>query len=58
MGGEAPAYLEAPERPLLLNVIFPGNPELTARLQLLVTALSSVFFRVMNEMRGQAQSAQ
>jgi hypothetical protein len=57
-GGEAPAYLEAPERPLLLNVIFPGNPELTARLQLLVTALSSVFFRVMHEMRGQAQSAQ
>ncbi len=51
-GAEADRYLEAAERPLLLNVIFPGNPELTPRLQLLAAALASVFFRVMREMSG------
>lgn len=48
-GDAADSYLDAPERPLLLNVIFPGNPELTPRIQLLATALASVFFRVMRE---------
>lgn len=56
-GGEADRYLEATERPLLLNVIFPGNPELTPRLQLLATALASVFFRVMREMTARSQPA-
>ncbi|MDX1979919.1 MAG: hypothetical protein SFV51_06605 [Bryobacteraceae bacterium] len=55
-GEQAATYLEAPERPAMLNVIFPGNPELTPRLQLLATALASVFFRVMHEMSGQPQS--
>ncbi|MBL8231456.1 MAG: hypothetical protein JNL98_23375 [Bryobacterales bacterium] len=54
-GEEAGKYLEAPERPLLLNVIFPGNPELIPRTQLLATALASVFFRVMLEMHERMQ---
>jgi hypothetical protein len=49
-GEAAGEFLEAPERPLLLNVIFPGNPELAPRTQLLSTALASVFFRVILQM--------
>lgn len=56
-GEEADRYLEAPERPVLLNVIFPGNPEMTPRVQLLSAALASVFFRVMHEMSERSRSA-
>lgn len=38
--------LDAPERPLLINILFPESPELRPRVQLLSTALASVFFRV------------
>jgi hypothetical protein len=44
--------LEVAERPVLINVIFPGSPELVPRTQLLSTALASVFFRVVTGMRG------
>ncbi len=33
------------ERPLMINVLFPGAPELAPTLELLSTALASVFFR-------------
>lgn len=56
-GSEADALLESPERPLMINVIFPGNPELTPRVQLLATALASVFFRVMRQMSARSESA-
>ncbi|MCS7023842.1 MAG: hypothetical protein NZV14_03490 [Bryobacteraceae bacterium] len=46
-GAEAEKFLQAPERPLLLNVIFPGNAELIPRTQLLSAAVASVFFRTL-----------
>jgi hypothetical protein len=54
-GEPGEAYLQVNERPLLLNVIFPGYPELIPRTQLLSAALASVFFRVMIEMHAQSQ---
>ncbi|MBL8211734.1 MAG: hypothetical protein JNK87_13525 [Bryobacterales bacterium] len=38
--------LDAPERPVLINILFPESPELRPRVQLLATALASVFFRI------------
>ncbi|MFN7933264.1 MAG: hypothetical protein U0R19_08055 [Bryobacteraceae bacterium] len=53
--GEQPAEtLDAPERPLMLNVLFPDSPELHPQIQLLSTALASVYFRVIGEMLEQA----
>jgi hypothetical protein len=42
--------LDAPERPLLINIIFPDRPELLPRVHLLATALASVFFRIIAAM--------
>ena len=42
--------LDAPERPLFLNVLLPGSPELHPQTQLLSAALASVYFRVIAEM--------
>lgn len=53
--GEQPAeMLEAPERPLMLNVLFPDSVELHPQVQLLSTALASVYFRVIGEMLAQS----
>ena len=52
-GEEAEKLLEAPERPVMLNVLFPGNPELMPRTQLLAAALASVFFRVVMVISGE-----
>lgn len=54
---EAEGMLDAPERPVFLNVLFPGSPELHPQTQLLSAALASVYFRVIGEMAGQATSA-
>lgn len=54
-GDDASQYTTATERPLLMNVIFPGSPESNPRTQLLATALASVYFRVMHEMHEAAQ---
>jgi len=54
-GEEADKYAVSDERPVLVNVIFPGSPEANPRTQLLATALASVYFRVMNEMHEAAQ---
>lgn len=43
--------LDAPERPLLINILFPESPELRPRVQLLATALASVFFRIIAAIR-------
>lgn len=42
---EAAVLAASPERPLLLNAVFPGAPEHTPTLQLLAAALASVYFR-------------
>lgn len=54
-GEKAAEYLEAPERPLLMNLMIPGRPESIPRTQLLFTALASVYFRVMIQMHQQFQ---
>ena len=51
LGGDSAALLEVGARPLAIQVIMPGAPELTPTLQLLMTALSSVFFRAILRMR-------
>ncbi len=40
-----PPGLDAAGKPLLVNAIFPGEPEFTPALQLLTAALASVYFR-------------
>lgn len=54
---ETDGMLDAPERPVFLNVLFPGAPELHPQTQLLSAALASVYFRVIGEMTGQATAA-
>jgi len=56
-GEESTEMLDAPERPLFLNVLFPGSPELHPQTQLLSAALASVYFRVIGEMAGQATAS-
>ncbi|MBL8174306.1 MAG: hypothetical protein JNK48_06540 [Bryobacterales bacterium] len=56
-GDEETDMLDAPERPLFLNVLFPGSPELHPQTQVLSAALASVYFRVIGEMAGQAGAA-
>lgn len=55
-GEHADVCMQAPERPVLLNVLFPEHPELIPRTQLLAAALSSVFFRVVYAMRAEEES--
>ena len=47
-----PADLGAAGRPLLVNAIFPGEPEFTPALQLLAAALASVYFRTVLKLAG------
>lgn len=51
LGEDTDRLTEAPERPLLLNVQFPGRPELMPTVQLLSAALASVFFRVILQLQ-------
>ena len=44
-GGEFSEVLEVEERPLVIQVLFPGDPEWTPAIQLLSAALASVYFR-------------
>ena len=50
LGPQAESFAGAPERPIALNVIFPDHAELVPQTQLLITALASVYFRVMLEL--------
>jgi hypothetical protein len=51
LGNTNPPELEnATERPLLLQVIFPGAPEWTPVVQILTTSLAAVFFRTVLEL--------
>jgi hypothetical protein len=43
--GEYSEILEIPERPLVIQVLFPGDPEWAPAVQLLCAALASVYFR-------------
>ncbi len=45
-------FQPAKERPLLATLVFPGRPEATPLLQLLTTALASVFFRTVFALRA------
>lgn len=44
-GGEFHEVLDIPERPLLIQVLFPCDPEWAPAVQLLSAALASVYFR-------------
>ncbi|MFN3322580.1 MAG: hypothetical protein ACK5AZ_03705 [Bryobacteraceae bacterium] len=55
LGIEARRILEVRERPLLATIILPGSPELAPTLQLLTTALASVFFRTILALRDEAR---
>ena len=57
MGAEAERVMEAPERPLMMTVLFPDAPELIPTVQLLSTALASVFFRTMLQLSQAAGRA-
>jgi hypothetical protein len=45
----APQFVEAPERPLLINILFPQSEELGPALQILAAALASVYFRCVTQ---------
>jgi hypothetical protein len=47
LGEDADRLMDLPQRPAVLQVILPGQPELTPTLQLLTTSLASVYFQVM-----------
>jgi hypothetical protein len=47
LGERAAALSDAPERPLLFTVLFPGHAELVPLVNLLTSALASFYFRVM-----------
>ncbi|MBK9169878.1 MAG: hypothetical protein IPM24_20790 [Bryobacterales bacterium] len=50
LGDEAERCAGGPERPLLLNVVFPGAPEQTPVVQLLAASLASVYFRTIHQL--------
>ena len=50
LGEKAAPALVAPERPLVLMVQLKDQPELIPTVQLLITALASVFFRAIQQM--------
>ena len=56
LGEDTQRLTEAPERPLLLNIVFPGQPELVPTVQLLYAALASVFFRVILQLQQDVAS--
>ena len=49
---DAPRYVHAPERPLLLNVVFSASHEWGPVVQLLSASLASVFFQRLLEPTG------
>jgi hypothetical protein len=51
-GERAGATLDAPERPLLLTLVMNDQPEMAPAIQLLSTALASVYFRAVNTLRA------
>ena len=46
-----------PDRPLLLHAVFPGRPEITPILQLVASALASVFFRTVLRLHASSGAA-
>lgn len=52
LGERARTALDAPERPLLLTLVTNDQPEMTPAIQLLATALASVYFRAVNTLRA------
>jgi hypothetical protein len=57
LGDDADRLMDLPERPVVLQVILPGQLELTPTLQLLTTSLASVYFQVMYRLAEQESSS-
>ena len=53
--GQFTEALEVAERPLLIQVLLPGDPEWAPVMQILSTALASVYFRGI--LRGESNGA-
>jgi len=57
LGADGAALLQAPERPLMMGLQMPGYPELVPALQLLSTALASVYFRAILALEAESRAA-
>jgi hypothetical protein len=57
LGKEADALLESPERPLMLQLQMPDQPEKLPAVQLLSTALASVYFRTILAVDAERKAA-
>lgn len=57
LGEDAGRLLESPERPLLLQLQMPGQPERLPALQVLSTALASVYFRAILALDAEHRAA-
>jgi hypothetical protein len=49
---ESTAFQQTEDRPALLNLVFPGPAELVPALQMMMTALCSVYFRCVAELHA------
>lgn len=58
LGPDAETLMHLPDRPGVLQVIFPGSPEHGPTIQLLTSALASVYFRAMEKMLDRAIAEQ
>ena len=54
---QAAALMESPERPLMLQLQMPDQPEKMPAVQLLSTALASVYFRAILALDGERKAA-
>ncbi|MEP7363621.1 MAG: hypothetical protein ABI972_10230 [Acidobacteriota bacterium] len=57
LGAEAEALLESPERPLMLQLQMPDQPDKIPAVQLLSTALASVYFRTILALDAERSAA-
>jgi len=57
LGKEADALLESPQRPLMLQLQMPDQPEKLPAVQLLSTALASVYFRTILAVDAERKAA-
>lgn len=57
LGEQAAVLLESPERPLMLQLQMPDHPEKIPAVQLLSTALASVYFRTILALDSERKAA-
>jgi hypothetical protein len=50
LGDDTDRLMDLPERPAVLQVLLPGHPEMRTTINLLTSALASVYFRAMERL--------